>query len=186
MHSVATPFGSALQIVYCFDNARVRTTELIAIVVWRTLSNAPRRTWRDALRAMRYRLGLGALQDHVTIGRNAGLWCGSAGSRGEQETLFHPVRRVVRVQGQEFPLPSNGDTLILMIDRDADAAQSIVARTLRAPLPPRPFLHQRICFGKRAQSHPFADAWQRAEWKQLLARDPLLHAFVGSINDAAR
>ncbi len=80
MHSTATPFGSALHIVYCFDNARVRTTELIAIVV----------------------------------------------------------------------------------------------------------RHQRICFGKHAQSHPFAGAWQRAEWKQLLARDPLLHTFVGSINDAPR
>ena len=185
MHSVATPFGGALQIVYCFDNTRVQTTELIAIVLWRSRSNTPRRSWRDAVRAVRYRLGIGALQDHVTIGRNAGLWCGSAGSRGEQETLFHVARRVARVQGQEFPLPSNGETLILMIDRDADANRSVLARTLITPLPPRPFLRQPLYFNG-APSQPFADAWQRAEWKQLLAHDRVLHAFVGSVDDYVR
>ena len=62
-------------------------------------------------------------------------WTGSSGPYGEQETLYNPERRVVRVLGKEYPLPSDGRMLILLIDelQRRRGRASVVIRLLNVP-----------------------------------------------------
>ena len=38
------------------------------------------------------------------------------GEHGQQETLYHPERRVLRVLGREYPLAGVDETVILLVD----------------------------------------------------------------------
>jgi hypothetical protein len=78
---------------------------------------------------------LDPLNRRFSIGREAGLWYGSAGMNGEQATLFHPIRRVVRALGREYLLAPRGMTLVLLID---ETGQSPTVRVLQIPAPRLP------------------------------------------------
>lgn len=89
---------------------------LAVVVVWRRRDSAVRRVWRDRLRALRYRLGMDVVHARFHFGGDALHWHGTAGPLGERETLFHEVRRVVRVLSKEIAMPEVGHTLFLFLD----------------------------------------------------------------------
>ena len=89
---------------------------LAVVVVWRQREGTVPKGWRARLRAVRYRIGMDVLHAPFHIGRDALFWQGTAGPLGERETLFHDVRRVVRVLGKEVEMPRPGQTLFLFLD----------------------------------------------------------------------
>jgi hypothetical protein len=115
------------------DTARERTY-LAAAVVWRA-SAAPRRRspfgWLRRLRRWFGPFGIG-----LSIGREAGHWSGVEGADGEQTTLYHAGRRIVRVLGRNHRLPGEEQTLVLLIDATVRGRPVVARRILSAPSMP--------------------------------------------------
>jgi hypothetical protein len=168
-----------IRVVYFTEDVPASSgTRLAAAVIWRNASAVRSRGWRDLLRKTWHRngpLGLG-----FSLGREAGLWDGSAGEHGEQETLYHPLRRVVRVLGKEYELPSDGQTLILMIDEytRTGATPSVSVRMLRMPVmsqsSPDPPLDSNEA---EEESAEFASE-EHKMWAKALQSDPEVQAFM--------
>jgi hypothetical protein len=163
-------------IYFSKDDSSSNGIWLAAAVVWRGPSCRRRHVVRDLFRRIRIRLGpLGA---GFSIGREAGHWTGAAGRDGEQETLYHPARRVVRVLRREYALPEDGQTLVLLVDEAASAgrASDVTRHTLRAPS---------IAFPDPASSPRQAEessvdpsSGEAAVWRQALQLDPVVRAFM--------
>lgn len=89
---------------------------LAVVVVWRRRDGTLPKGWRARLRALQYRVGMDVLNAPFHIGRDGLFWHGAAGPLGQRETLFHDVRRVVRVLGKEIEMPKPGHTLFIFLD----------------------------------------------------------------------
>ncbi len=168
MASTIAGFGGPFFVVYFSDDhPESNATWLAAAAVWRTAS-APRKWgWRELLRRFRYHVGpLGA---GFSLGRTAGHWSGSAGQHGEQETLYHPGRRVVRVLGKEYALPADGRTLVLLIDEDSSAGRAprVTVRTIAAPMLPRPSINLSLDSAAAEEQMADASAREHAVWFQV-------------------
>ncbi len=184
MGGVISEFGGPISVVYFSDDIpESNATWLVAAVVWRVAAASRAAGWRDMLRKFRYRVGGSPLTARFHLGRDSGLWGGSAGLHGEQETLFHARRRVVRVLGREYSLPSDGQTLVLLVDENsgASAAPSVSRRTIRAPILARSSIDhaQEPATGERQLN---VDAEQKA-WAAALQSDPEVRAFMAPAND---
>jgi len=172
---VILQFGGDVNVVYHSDEDRTHLeTVLTAVVAWRR-GRATISGWRARLRRWQFRLGLGPLQRRFSIGRDAGLWYGSVGIYGEQATLFHPIRRVVRALGREYLLAPRGMTLVLLID---ETNQSPLVRAIQIPAPK--------CARTAAQLDPEAGPIRRdaltqemETWRAALSTHPEIAAFIG-------
>ncbi len=97
--------------------------------------------------------------------------------RGEQETLYHPERRAVRVLGTEYPLPDDARTLVLLIDEIAGTwgKPRVTTRILNLPIMPS---------GSAAESQEVVSQdeglLESSEWAALLQRDPEVLAFMAN------
>jgi hypothetical protein len=133
--SVVYTLGAPIHVVYFSEEVPASSgVRLAAAVVWRG-TPAPRPGgWRGLLRALRYRLGPFGRGFHL---RGSAGWSGAAGGDGEQMTLYHSERRVVRVLGRDYPLPSDGRTLLLLIDEGAVGVPPITIRMVTCPVQPR-------------------------------------------------
>ena len=168
-------FGGDVNVVYHSDEDRTHLeTVLTAVVAWRR-GRATVAGWRARLRRWQFRLGLDPLQRRFSIGREAGLWYGSVGINGEQATLFHPIRRVVRALGREYLLAPRGMTLVLLID---ETKQSPTVRVIQIPAPK--------CARTAAQLDPESGpirgealTQEMATWRAALSTHPEIAAFIG-------
>lgn len=175
MGGVISQFGGDVNVVYHSDDDRTHLeTTLTAVVAWRR-GRATVAGWRARLRRWQFRLGLGPLRRRFSIGRDAGLWYGSAGINGEQATLFHPIRRVVRALGREYLLAPRGMTLVLLID---ETNQSPMVRIIQIPAPK--------CVRTAAQLDPESGAirgealaQETDTWRAALCTHPQIAAFIG-------
>lgn len=168
MGGVATQFGGDLNVVYWSDDDDERLeTSLTAVVAWR-LGAATTHGWRARLRRWQYQLGIDPLHRRVSIGRDAGLWGGSAGSNGEHETLFHMRRRLIRVLGREYQLPTREKTLVLLVDERRVPAD-IRVKVMQAPtVPLTPPMHD-----------PMRGSMSEIDaWREFLRSDTEIAAFV--------
>lgn len=106
---------------------------LAVVVIWRRRDGARPKGLRARLRALRYRVGMDVLHAPFHIGHDGLFWHGSAGPLGQQETLFHDVRRVVRVLGKEIDMPRPGHTLFIFLDEAPSVGRrpTILMRTER-------------------------------------------------------
>lgn len=168
-------FGGDVSVVYHSDEDRTHLeTVLTAVVAWRR-GRATVAGWRARLRRWQFRLRLDPLHRRFSIGREAGLWYGSVGINGEQATLFHPIRRVVRALGRKYLLAPRGMTLVLLID---ETNQSPVVRVIQIPAPK--------CARTTAQLDPGSGAIRREAltheteaWRAALQTHPEIAAFLG-------
>lgn len=62
---------------------------------------------------------------------------------GPREVLFSRVRPVVRVGGQDYPLPEDWSTLVVLMDECAEAHAPTRTHVLRVPAVPKPSLDLR-------------------------------------------
>lgn len=147
---------------------------LAAVAIWR-IGPAPRR-WglKKLLRRLRHRFGPLGAGFHLK-GRFE-PWSGSWGPNGEQETLYNPERKVVRVLGREYALPEDDQTLVLLIDENGGPGGSptVRVRALRAPVLPYPSIDTSLC-GEQADG---ALAEQQPGWMAFLQQDPEVQAFM--------
>jgi hypothetical protein len=140
---------------------------LAAAVVWR-ISTAPRRwSWREPIR--RVRQFFGPFGIHLHLKGRFQPWTGSSGAHGEQETLFNPDRRVVKVLGREYRLPETGQTLVLLIEERPSSPNRhprIEERTMTLPAM------------QRVPGEPDGSLEVTMEWATLLQRDPEVATFM--------
>jgi hypothetical protein len=179
MGSVTSEFGGPFRVVYFSDDSPAsNATWLVAAVVWRVASESQAAGWRSVLHRYRYRVGLRQLTAKFHLGRDAGLWNRSAGLHGEQETLFHVRRRVVRVLGREYPLPPDGRTLVLLIDEAGNgrAAPSVTLRTMTAPMLARPSMDHRL--EPTGERLPYDGFVEQKVWAAALRSDPEVRVFM--------
>jgi hypothetical protein len=165
--SIAYTFGAPIRVVYFSEEVPASNgVRLAAAVVWRGL--APRtRGWRGLLRALRYRLGPLGSGLHL---KGGGGWSGAAGGQGEQMTLYHSERRVVRVFGRDYALPPDGRTLVLLVEEGAVGGPAISIREVTVPVQP----HSRV-----------DEDGPHAVWNSVLRSDPEVRTFMAEWWDDA-
>ncbi len=149
---------------------------LAAAVVWRITPSPRRRRWRELIRRIRHYFGPFGIGLHLRW--NVQPWTGSSGPYGEQETRYNPERRVVWALGSEYPLPSDGRTLVLLIDESAGGRP--IVRTQKLDLPPVPRPSIQAAVQAIDQEDTWADdSWdETSTWRSLLAQDPMIREFI--------
>jgi hypothetical protein len=162
------PFGSPIHVVYFSEEVPASNgVGLAAAVVWRCAPAQHRGGWRGLLRALRLRLGPFGIGLHL---KGSDRWAAAAGGDGEQMTLYHSERRVVRVLRRDYPLPPDGRTLVLLIDEGARRRPAIRVRLVTVPVQPR---------DRVDQDGP------HALWDSVLKSDPEVRTFMAEWwNDA--
>lgn len=181
MQCFTTPFDRPYRVVLCFDRSDAAPTRIAVIVVWRAPVEPRPIAWSDLLRRLRYRLGIDPLRRNVSFtGIDGLLWMGSAGVDGEQETLFHARRRVVRVLGRDFAMSSDGPPTILLVDETPTTPEAprVVQTLARGSLSARPFLKISRQFPIDSEPSLFADAWQQRVWDEFVAAEPDIRTFM--------
>ncbi len=168
MTSVAWTFGAPIRVVYFSEEAPASNgVRLAAAVVWRGAPPPRPGGWRGLLRALRYRLGPFGMGLHLR--GNVG-WSAAAGGEGEQMTLYHSERRVVRVLGHDYPLPPDGRTLVLLVEEGAVGGPAISTRKLTFPIQPHGYVDE---------SRP------HAVWDSVFRSEPEVRAFMAGWWDDA-
>lgn len=169
MHSgVISQFsaGGSVHVAFFEEPATPGMVRLASVAIWRG-PDAPRR-WsvRRVLRRLRSRFGPLGLGLHFRW--NSPRWTGSAGADGEQQTLFDPERRIVRVLGRDHPLPDDGRTLVLLVDERASAGRAPRVTVRRMIVPPV------------ASENPLGDGPHAAgaPWIAFLQRDLAVRDFM--------
>jgi len=184
MASVATQFTGPFHVVLFCDREQPSAEKWLAVVVaWRKARMPRKPRWRDQLRKVSYQLGVDPLNRRFSIGRDAGLWFGSAGVNGAYETLFHARRRVVRVHGKEYAYPVAGQVLVLLIDEESDAnsAPRVLVRALGHSSPTES-VHSsstKSASGHSARSNDCPDL--ASFWDALVEGDADVRAFMAPI-----
>ena len=176
MGGVIAQFGGAVNVVYHYDEDGAHLeTVLTAVVAWRR-GRATVARWRARLRRWQFRLRLDPLHRRFSIGRDAGRWYGTAGIDGQQATLFHPRRRVVRALGREYFLAPRGMTLVLLID---ETNQAPMVRVIQIPTPKSARTAAQLDPGSGSKRRE-ALTQETETWRAALGTHPEIAAFIGS------
>lgn len=85
----------------------------------------------------------------------------------------------MRVLGQEFPLPTNGDVLVLLVDEPGGSEPpSVTVRTLAPMLRPGPTVDPSLDPRGRAALMMAGMQEERRAWDAWLRTDPEIRAFL--------
>jgi hypothetical protein len=165
---IITIFGISdpIHIAYFEEDATAETICLAAAAIWRVPITPARWTVRRLLRRLRAYFGPLGIGLHLKW--NFRPWTGSAGANGEQETLYDPERRIVRVLGQDYSLPEDDQTLVLLIDERTNPTKraSVVLRRVAVPAVAR-------------ESESVYDPQEPiSPWVLLLQQDPVIRDFM--------
>jgi hypothetical protein len=166
--SVVYTFGAPIRVVYFSEDVPASNgVRLAAAVLWRG-APAPRPGgWRGLLRTLRYRLGPLGSGFHL---KGGGGWSGTAGGQGEQMTLYHSERRVVRVLGRDYPLPPDGGTLVLLVEEGTVGGPAISIRKVTVPVQPLGHIDEDGSY---------------TVWNSVLRSDPEVRTFMAEWPDDA-
>jgi hypothetical protein len=180
MGSVSIGFGGPVKVSY-FTDDRPESNEirLAAVAVWRNPGVSRARGSLGFLGRLREKLGPRGLGLHFRW--NVPDWNSTSGEHGEQETRYSPHRGVVRVLGKKYAVPTDGGTLVLLIDEGGStgAKPIVTVRTVLAPrVPSRPIdrsLDPESVGRQRADAHEE----EMKTWTAALQSDPEVRAFMG-------
>jgi len=170
MGGVITSFGGPVNTT-CFTDSGAEPGSIVlaAVVIWRRLPGAtsptvPRSPWRAP-----------------------DGWSGGRSDDG-REVLYSEKRRVVRVLEREYPLPSAGEALLLLIDERAVGASpaAVGVHSLAAPVQMRPRIDRTLDKPARLALMSAASRAEHAAWNGAIAAHPAVKAFFasGSSGDA--
>ena len=138
--------------------------QLVAVTVWRSATGWPGESrwdrmlmkWRDFRSSFSFRSPLRA-DDDMPVG-----WVD--GGQARAWTRYHPRRRVVRVLGRSYPVPSDRRALLVLIDRADGVGGRPVVTTRTVPCEPR-------ALGE--------EMWPQLEvWRRVVRDDPVAGAFI--------
>jgi len=105
-------------------------------------------------------------------------WDSASGRGGPHEVRFSRERRVVRVGGQEYPLPEAGATLVVLVDERAGTVAPTRFHVLRAPAVRKPSFDATSdkdtnLRHMRGHGNPVT-----ARWREGVMADPVVLAFL--------
>ena len=170
MGGVISGFGGPVNTT-CFTDSDVepRSNRLTAVVIWR----------RPPTPA--------SVQVPPAASRIPDGWSGARSDDG-REVLYHRQRRVVRVLDREYPLPSTGEALLLLIDERAlgEAAPTVGVHALVSPVYVRPPIDRTLDKPTRLELIRAASRTEHDTWGQAVASHPAVQAFLaGGSGEAA-
>jgi hypothetical protein len=176
-------YGGRVSISYFSTIADERSgaPRLFAAVAWRKaesfIQRKPLPRWRQLWALFRGRNSPAQSRWKAPDG-----WAGSAGENGENEVLFHSRKGVVRVLGRQFQLPTDGRTLILLVDEDGlppGAEPEFTVYSIENPVVPHPLYKPSL--DKSFILERFNDSHREAgrAWHSALHNDPVVSAFLG-------
>lgn len=171
MGGVISSFGSPVSTT-CFtdDDAQPGRVRLAAVVIWRR----PRPS--TAKRP----------EDPPPPWQAPDGWSGAGGDDG-REVLYHRKRRVVRVLEQEYPLPSTGEALLLLIDEPEPGVSlpAVGIHALGAAVHVRPRIDPTLDKPARLELINAAARAEHATWNEAITAHPSVRAFLASGSDDA-
>lgn len=96
--------------------------------------------------------------------------------------LYNGERRVVRVLGREYPLPSDGAALLLLIEesRDGETPPAVTVRALPAPVHPRSEIDRTLDKPARLALMSAASRAEHETWARVVRSDPAVRAFLAA------
>jgi hypothetical protein len=109
-------------------------------------------------------------------------WSGSADPNGENEVLFHRRNGVVRTRGRDFSLPTDGRTLVLLIDEEGMMPHGEPVITVHSmECPELPYFSMDRNMSKAAILKRMRESLgEEAKAMRLAVRnDPVVRAFLG-------
>jgi hypothetical protein len=120
-------------------------------------------------------------------------WMRGGSPQGNAWTVFDPERRVLHIRGQAYPLPDDGSTLVLLIDRADDASRPPAVATRTLPSAPRarperagptaPDKKKEAAFARAVRDEHRA---MSEIWRALVHGDPVVRAFIEQKNHPDR
>ena len=156
-------------------------TRLAAVVVWRGAASGIVREplWRGLLHVFRRRLRRPQVSHRfrsLPDGFNGGASLGDP-----REVLFSEDLGVVRLLGRDYPLPSDGRTLLLLVDEppQGPAASTVMVHALDvAPQPPFPRIDRSM--SKKEIGRRIGDQQRavNAAWHEAVDASPLVRSFL--------
>jgi hypothetical protein len=159
--SVVYGHPSAIRVVYFTEEGPASDDlRLAAAVVWRGMPPPPPSGLRGLFRKLRFRLGPLGLGLQL---RWSEPWGGAATGDGDQLTLYRARQRVVRVLGRNYPRPTDGRTLVILVDEGAVGRPAVTSRAITVPVQAR----------SRVDEAPPPGVWD-----PILRSDPEVRAFM--------
>jgi hypothetical protein len=107
-------------------------------------------------------------------------WSASAGD-GANAVLYSSSRRLVRVSGREFELPSNGQTLILLVDVERTRpceGPDVIVRTIDTPSVPHCTFDHNLDKATNQKRIAASRREEHAAWRRSLRSDSVTHVFL--------
>ena len=107
-------------------------------------------------------------------------WSGSRDTDGGGEVLYHAGRGVVSVLGHEYQLPSDGATLLLLIDESCDrmTPPEVEIHTLTAPVHPRTRIDETLDKPARLELICAAAREEHQLWNRILCAERAVCDFL--------
>lgn len=105
-------------------------------------------------------------------------WSGARIDDGH-EVLYHRRRGVVRVLAVEYPLPSTGEALLLLVDEPG----AVAVHTLPAAVHKRPRIDPTLDKAARLELIVAASNAEHATWNEVIAAHPAVQAFLAGGSD---
>ena len=105
-------------------------------------------------------------------------WDAASDRGGPREVLFIRARRVVRVSGQEYPLPEDGSTLAVLVDERTEAHVLTRTHVLRLPAVPRPPLDAREARDEVHRRFLEHNDHANTHWRECVMADAVVSSFL--------
>ena len=169
--------------VVMFDvtDRATKATRLAAVVVWRGGASSVLREplWHALLRVFRRRHRRTHVPDRfpsLPEGFNGGASLGDP-----REVLYSEKLGIVRLLGRDFPVPSDGRTLLLLVDEPSEgpAASTVTSHALDvAPQAPFPAIDRSLSREEMARRIGDHQRGVNAAWHEVVDSDPRVRSFL--------
>jgi hypothetical protein len=181
MGGTMAEFGGRVGVTYFSDDVHgePRSTRLAAAIAWRKDGSAVQKD-RKPLWQVLSLLFRSFRKPKANWSAFPNGWSGGAGE-GEDQILYDSNRRVVRVRGREFALPTEGRTLILLVDEAGSPPRSepmFTMHSIEAPIVPHasydPHLDKSVNLARITASH----REEGKAWREAIRREPAVSEFL--------
>ena len=168
-------------VMFDVEDRATQATRLAAVIVWRVrgagLTREP--LWRGLLHLLRRRHRRSPAPHRfrsLPDGFNGGASLGDP-----REVLFSEELGIVRLLGRDFPVPSDGRTLLLLVDEppEGPAASTVTTHSLDvAPQARFPAIDRSLSREEMARRIGDHQRAVNAAWHEALDADPLVRSFL--------
>jgi hypothetical protein len=160
------------------DSGGAEETHLQAVVIWRGPVVPREWVWSSMLRGQ-WPFGRRPSRRRVDEPLPE-PWTAAADQGGPHEVLFSASRGIVQLRGQDYAVPTDGRTLVLLVQDPPDDSEDVGVEPYALAMPPRPALASERSWSRRKttrRSLAHVEAMNEV-WHSVLERDPVISDFL--------